>query len=113
MSMVVVAVVAVALMAFLAIRANARFRTELRIPMQWSADRQVIWSAPRGLGLAFMPVIGTLVMIWFVAMALTTPPRPGQAGLVLPVEIVIGLAMLGCQWLHIVLVARTLRRRDG
>lgn len=93
----------------LAYRANARFRSAARLPMQWGMTGKVNWSAPRPIALAFMPVLSAVLLGFITVMAMTVPPRPGQEHLVLPVSLVMGSALVVAQLFHFWLIDRTLR----
>jgi hypothetical protein len=94
----------------LAYRANARFRDEDRLPMQWWFTGEVTWSAPRRLALSLMPALAAVTLGALAITSLTTPPRAGQEGAVLPAAIGMGAMLVAIQSLHLRLVARTLRR---
>ena len=94
----------------LALRANARFRREERLPMQWWLNGDVTWSAPRPLALAFIPALGTCVLLIFAAASLHVPPRAGQEHLVIPAFLGLGAMFVAVQLLHIWLIRVTLRR---
>ena len=87
-------------------RANARFRVEDRLPMQWWINGDVTWWAPRFVALAFIPALAIPVF----ASLIFLPPRPGQEGLVFPALIGIGATFIGIQILHVWLIAKTLGR---
>jgi hypothetical protein len=91
-------------------RADARLAHHDRLPMQWSLTGNVNWTAPRRVALAFTPALGTLVMLAAAASAWWLPPRPGQAGLVTPVLLLIGGGFVALHALHLRLIARSLRR---
>ena len=96
-----------------AIWADARFRTEERLPMQCSLDGQVTWSAPRRIALAFIPALSTLMLVGFGVLLSYARPRPGQEGLVIPSLIALGLAFLAAQLFHLWMVDRTVRRNGS
>ena len=54
----IIALIAIGLLIRMSVRANARFREEVRLPMQWALDGSVNWTAPRGLALALTPIDG-------------------------------------------------------
>lgn len=102
---------AVGAMIALSLRANRRFRAIDRLPMQWTLTGAVSWRAPRGVALAFMPVLGTIVILVIGAMALWVPPRPGQEGLVIPVLLAIAAGMVAIHALHIWMIGRWAKAR--
>jgi hypothetical protein len=104
-----VAVVAIAMLASMSVMANARFKDQRRLPMQWARAGSVIWTAPRTLALAFTPVLAALCLSATAALAAFASPRPGQEGLVVPVIIFVALAFVGAHALHLWLIDRTLR----
>ncbi len=91
--------------------ANRRLRSEDRLPMQWHG-REVTWSAPRPIALAFVPALAFLVFCGLSVLSLYTRPRPGQEGMVIPSLIAIGLLFLAVQVFHLWMVEKTIRR-DG
>ncbi|MFE8107810.1 hypothetical protein [Sphingomonas melonis] len=104
-----VSIAFVVVICILAYRANARFRSADRLPMQWGLTGKVNWSVPRPVALAFMPVLATALLGFVTVMAMTVPPRPGQEHLVLPVSLMIGATLVVAQLFHFWLIDRTLR----
>lgn len=100
-------------LAGIALRANARFRGEERLPMQWWLTGEVTWSAPRVVALAFIPALAICVLAAHVVLALNVPARPGQEGMVLPALLAMGAIFVACQLLHLWLIDKTLRRNGG
>lgn len=102
----------------LSIRANARFRQEEKLPMQWTISRSrplsetVIWSAPRILALSFVPALAIGVLVLITIGAMTFTPRHGQEGVLLPAVILIGCVFVAVHVLHLWLIGKTLHR-DG
>jgi hypothetical protein len=107
----VTAVIAVAVLTAMSLRANRRFRMEPRLPMQWWTDGSVTWTAPRPLALAFMPVVAAVSLVAIATLTIFARPRAGQEHLVIPMNVLVALAFLGVHALHLWLIARTLRRR--
>ena len=110
MGMLVVAVILGLILCTLAYRADARFRTEDRLPMQWWLTGEVTWSAPRRLALAFIPALAIASLSIFAVMSFTMKPRAGQEALVLPSLIGLGLTFIAIQLAHFWLITKTLRR---
>jgi len=110
MGMLVVSTVFVIILTALAYRANTRFRSESRLPMQWGITGAVNWFAPRAVALAFIPILGIGVLGFQVFMGVNVPPRAGQEGLVFPVLVGTGATLIAIQLLHFWLIERTLRR---
>lgn len=113
MVMLLIAVTFGIVLSGLSIRANARFRHEQRLPMQWSLSGSVNWSAPRLLALSFTPALAISALALFVAGATTLPPRPGQEGMVMPALLGLGSAFLAAHLFHIWLIGKTVHRNDG
>lgn len=113
MGMLVVSAVFVVIIAVLACRANMRFRSESRLPMQWGITGAVNWSAPRSVALAFMPILATVALGLQVLMAMNVPTRAGQEALVFPVLVGTGVTLVAVQLLHFWLIDRTLRSKAG
>jgi hypothetical protein len=109
MTLVIVALLFFLALCVLARWANARFRHEDRLPMQWWLNGDVTWSAPRPLALAFIPALALPV---FASVALL-PPRPGQESIVLPVLVATGATFVAIQLLHVWLIEKTIRRNSS
>ena len=110
MSILIVSAVFVLVICVLAYRADMQFQNEAHLPMQWGFTGEVNWSAPRRLALAFMPMLAVALLGFFTFMSMEVPPRAGQEGLVFPVLVVMGAALVAAQLLHFWLVERTIRR---
>ena len=107
-----VAGIAIAMLASMSLLANARFRDERRLPMQWSLTGSVNWTAPRPLALAFTPVLAAVCLSATAAVAVLVQPRPGQEGLVIPALVAAAVTFVGAHALHLWLIARTLRSKS-
>lgn len=104
-----IAVSVIVLLAGASVWAERRFQHVERVPMQWSIEGRVIWTAPRRLALAFTPMLGALVLGSTAIMALVAgPPRHGE-DVGVPVLCLIGFAFLGAHGLHLWLVERSVR----
>lgn len=108
---IAIAVLTVAVLVAMSARASRRFKGEARLPMQWSFKGSVRWTAPRFVALAFNPVLGTVCLLWFAAMAAFSQPRAGQEHLVIPVNIFVALIIVGAHAFHLWLIDRTLRKK--
>lgn len=106
-----IALITSALLAAMSLRANRRFKSERRLPMQWGLDGSVAWTAPRGVALAFTPALAALCLAAIVALAIFVKPRAGQEDLVGPVTIAVALVFLGAHALHLWLIQRAVRRK--
>lgn len=113
MGMLIVSTVFVVALTALAYRANARFRSESRLPMQWGITGAVNWYAPRAIALAFIPMLAAGILGFQVVMAMNVAPRAGQESLVFPVLVGTGATLVAIQLLHFWLIERTLRRNVG
>lgn len=113
MTLVIIAVLFALALCGLARSANARFRLEDRLPMQWWLDGNVTWSAPRLVALAFIPALAFCVLLSFVVLSLNMQPRPGQEGMVVPTLIGIGALFVLIQLLHFWMIDKTLRRNGS
>ncbi len=113
MVMLIVSAVFVAISCVLAWRANARFRSEDRIPMQWGLTGEVNWSAPRWFAFSFMPALGIVVLGFQTILSMNAAPRAGQEGLVFPVLVGTGVTLVAVQLLHFWLIEKTLSRKAG
>ena len=91
-----------ALLAFISLLANQRFRGAARLPMKIHPGGTPGWTAPRALGLSFTPVISALVLLPAAALL-------GNIGLgPLPV-LVLALSFIAVHLLHITLIAKSLK----
>lgn len=98
---------------WVALRANARFRNEVRLPMQWWLDGQVTWTAPRRIALAFIPALSLPMLAGFGVLLNNVQPRPGQEGMVIPSFIAFGLISMGAQIFHLWMISRTVGRNGS
>ena len=98
---------------YLALRANARFRNEARLPMQWWLDGQVTGTAPRRGALAFIPALSLFMLASFGVLLANVKPRPGQDGMVVPSYIALGLIFLGAQIFHLWMISKTVQRNGS
>lgn len=102
------ATIFVAIMVGIAIFAHRRFGGGGVLPMQWALGKQIMWSAPRGIALGFVPVIGA-VILFAIAFGEGRDPS-GEAGAALEVQAMIGVALVAGQLLHLWLIRRTVGR---
>lgn len=107
-----IAIVAVCVLAAMSVRANRRFSDTARLPMQWSTSGSVNWTAPRGIALAFIPVMAAMILAATVAITTYGTARPGQEGLEIPVIIFVAIVFVGVHALHLWLIGKSLRT-DG
>ncbi len=108
-----IALIAMIVLVVMSRRANRRFAQESRLPMQWSLAGSVNWTAPRALALAFMPLLGAIILTATTVATITMTPRPGQEGLEASVIIVMSIGLVAMHALHIRLIRRTLRSSGG
>jgi hypothetical protein len=97
----------------LALQANTRLRSEVRLPMQWWLDGEVTWSAPRHIALAFIPALALVTFASLIFISFSIQPRPGQEGMVLPAFGGIGILFVAVQLLHLWLIHKTLHRNGS
>jgi hypothetical protein len=102
-----IAALTICILAVMSIRANGRFKDEDRLPMQWSLDKSVNWTAPRAVALAFTPVLAALVLSATVVLTMSGKPKPGQEGLELPTMLFIALVFIGAHALHLWLIEKS------
>ena len=88
------------MLALMSVAANRRFRDRDRLPMQWSLDRKVNWSAPRPIALAFTPALAAVVLI---AVALLPADDPAIRFRVL---LAVAAAFVGVHLLHLRLLEK-------
>lgn len=105
-----IAILAICVLVVMAVRANLRFESKDRLPMQWLLDGSVTWTAPRAVALAFIPTLAAIVLATTVALTIFAKARPGQEGFEVPVTMFVALVFIGAYALHLRLIAKTLRR---
>ena len=108
----IIALIAIGLLIRMSFRANARFRKEVRLPMQWALDGSVNWTAPRGFALAMTPALASCSLSAIVAVTLFLTPRPGQEGMEIPVVIFIALVFLTAHWFQLWMIEKSLKKND-
>jgi len=69
-----VAVAAPLVLALMSLRAAPGLRHRDRLPMQWSRNGRVRWTAPRRVALAMLPALAAAMM----AVLLLAPARPND-----------------------------------
>lgn len=94
-------------------RANRRLRDHAQLPMQWSLNGEVNWTAPRAIALGFFPALAIAVMSAAAASSLLLTPRPGQEGLEIPILLLVGACFVAIHLLYLALLERTLRPGQG
>lgn len=99
--MLAVGLIGFALSVLLAVAANSRFADLERLPMQWGLSGQVNWTAPRVLGLAFVPVLYAVLAGIFIWAAEHDPEQytAKSVGIVL-------IALIAVQILHLWMIDR-------
>ncbi|KAB2671867.1 hypothetical protein F9K88_02055 [Brucella intermedia] len=99
--MLAVGLIGFALSVLLAVAANSRFADLERLPMQWGLSGQVNWTAPRVLGLAFVPVLYAVLAGIFIWAAEHDPEKytAKSVGIVL-------IALIAVQILHLWMIDR-------
>lgn len=110
MAVLILAVTIGLVMIGLSIRANSRFHTQARLPMQWSLSGSVNWTAPRVVALSFTPALTIVMLTLFVIASRTMQPRQGQEGDVVPALLGMGACFVAAHIFHLWLISRTLRR---
>ena len=116
MAVLIVSAIFVLMMIGLSIRANARFRQEKTLPMQWwlsrsePLSRSVNWSAPRVVALSFTTCLAIGVLALFNIAAVTLTPRPGQEWMAIPILIFMGSMFVAAHIFHLWLIEKTLSR---
>jgi len=106
----VIVLSAVCLLIGMSLRGNTRFRHEKRLPMQWSLDGSVNWTAPRAAALALTPILATFSLGASVAMSWFLKPRPGQEGMEIPVISFVALVFLAAHGFHLWMIGKTLKK---
>ena len=108
MTVLLLAVSFVLILSIFSVRANNRLRNVDRLPMQWSLTGKVNWTAPRPAALAFTPVLAAVVLFAAaIGILASGDPRPGQAGMGVPVILLIGFLFVAVHALHLRLIDRS------
>lgn len=94
----------------LAARANAHFRQESTLPMQWSLSGTVNWSAPRLVALSPIPALGIICLTVVGIRGMNQ--HPGPAGPI-PSLVIFGIILVAVDVLHLWLAEKTVRRNVG
>ena len=116
MAVLIVSAIFALVMIGLSIRANARFRQEKELPMQWlltrsePLSRSVVRTAPRAFVSSLTPFLAICTLALFNVVAMTLTPRPGQEGMLFPSLIFIGSVFVAAHVFHLRLIGKTLRR---
>ena len=99
----------IAVLVIASVRADRRFRSAERLPMQWSLTGNVNWTAPRRIALAFAPALAAICLGAIAILAwVGGAPRPGQEGLGPLVVLMVGLVFAGVHALHLRLIEKSL-----
>jgi hypothetical protein len=106
-------VITIVLLVELSRRANRRWSDEPYLPMQWSLDGRVNWSAPRPLALAFMPVLATVCLIGIGALLLFATPGHHQGDVGSATLALCATGLVCIHLLHMWLIGKTIARRNG
>ena len=104
-----VAVVTEAALIALSLGAASRLKAHAQLPMQWQLDGTVTKMAPRRFALAFTPILTVFVLAAMVALSAVTEPRPGQAWMLIPVTLFVGLTAVGVHAFHLCMMSKLLR----
>lgn len=97
-----------AILVAIAIAADRRLGERGNLPMQWTLGGHATWTAPRRFALAFVPVIG-IVILFGIALGENGDPT-GDGSAARDVQAMIGVALVAGQLLHLWLVRRSLAR---
>ena len=106
MAAFIVFLTAVVFMILMSARADRRFASHQRLPMQWGFDGSVNWSASRRVALAFTPALAIAVMCGIGLLASRTVPANEQNEFAM-VAVVIGIGFIATHALHLWLISRS------
>ena len=104
-----IAALALGVLVLMSLRANRRFSDQARLPMQWSLNGSVNWTARRHVALAFTPMLAGPILAAVVWLMTALRPRPGQEGFAIPTLIFIALVFVGVHAFHLWLIAKSVR----
>lgn len=104
----VIAAAFTAVLVAIAIAADRRLGERGNLPMQWTLAGRAIWSAPRRFALAFVPVIGIVILFGIAFGEIGDPTGDGSTAR--DVQAMIGIALVAGQLLHLWMVRRTMGR---
>lgn len=96
----VVVVIGVVTLVLMSVAANQKFHDRDRLPMQWSLDRRVNWSAPRPIALAFTPALAVVVLIVLLQLLASDPEVQFWT------LVAVAAVFVGVHWLHLYLLER-------
>ena len=102
--------ITIGVLVLMSVRANRRFKREDRLPMQWSIDGSVNWTAPRPIALAFTPALAAILLSATAVLTTVLKPRPGQEGLVIPALGLVAIVFIAVHAFHLWLIRSSLSR---
>jgi len=105
----IISALALCVLVLMSLRANRRFNQHARLPMQWSLNGSVNWTAPRQIALAFTPVLAGLTLAAVVWLTTALTPRPGQEGFAIPSLIFVALVFVAAHTFHLWLIRKSIR----
>lgn len=82
-----------------------------KLPMQWGFNGRPTWSAPRGIALAFTPLMAAFTLTPFSLASLWVDPDERLTFRIVLAAVSLGL--IAAHALHLYLLARWLRSQDG
>ena len=97
-----VGLAAISVVAVLSVAADRRLRHFTYLPMQWGLNGKPTWSLPRRFALAFIPGLGSVILL---ALALKTAATPAGVSTIL----IAAALMILADVLHLAIVCRSLR----
>lgn len=112
MAAFLIAMVAIIALISMSRRAHRRFEQLARLPLQWSFDGQINWTAPRAWVLAFTPALGGIVLLLIAVLTMISTPRQGQEGYELPVVLLVATTFTAIHGLHLWLVGKFAEQSD-
>lgn len=95
--------------------ADRRYKSETRLPVQWSFNGDVNRTEPRRAALAFTPALAVVLLIAVnILVVVSGEEGSGQEDVSPSVVPLVGLAFVGAHALHLRMIDQHLRKRsDG
>jgi cytochrome bd-type quinol oxidase subunit 2 len=105
-----IAALAIIVLVTMSLRANRRFANEDRLPMQWTLDGSVNWTAPRWIALSLTPTLAAIILLATVILTTVQRPRPDQEAFVIPTLAFVAAVLIGAHAFHLWLIGKSVRR---
>lgn len=102
-------IAALAIIAATAQGAWKRIPPGVTLPMQWGLNGKPTWRAPKALGLLFIPVIATAILLSFTLTQATFTTDPTQAMMIFLIRATTAALLALAHLFHLRFVIKTLQ----